>query len=291
MQMEDRSWMYESGDVLAHFKGVSIFLEAAAQYATREKEEAIYCPFKVCNNNVMYLYKDHEIICEHLVQSGFMDNYFIWSKHDETQPRKESIIYKREEGNMNADHVNSHHDDGGDQGHVGENDESLDVEERMRNVTPDVLLQCRNKDFDNVETLNKVSRDLLYEECKGCQKEHTVLWMALELPKVKASNGWSDSSFLALLELLSKVLPNQAKKITCLLTLGVQKIHACRCILYRKNTNSKISVQGAMLVGTNGTITLRKIPTIIRGKDVSERTPLLQIKTIKGLKREKFLPL
>jgi hypothetical protein len=34
-----------------------------------------------------------------------------------------------------------------------------------------------------------------------------------------------------------------------------------------KNTNSKISVQGATLVGTNRMITLRKIPTIIRGKD------------------------
>jgi hypothetical protein len=57
-----QSWMYESGDVLAHFKGVSIFLEAAAQHATCEKEEAIYCPCKVCNNNVMYLYTDCEII-------------------------------------------------------------------------------------------------------------------------------------------------------------------------------------------------------------------------------------
>jgi hypothetical protein len=47
MQMEDRSWMYESGDVLAHFKGVSIFFEAAAQHATREKEDVIYCPCKV----------------------------------------------------------------------------------------------------------------------------------------------------------------------------------------------------------------------------------------------------
>jgi hypothetical protein len=37
--------------------------------------------------SMMYLYKDHEIIHEHLVQSGFMDNYFIWSKHGETQPR------------------------------------------------------------------------------------------------------------------------------------------------------------------------------------------------------------
>jgi hypothetical protein len=42
-----------------------------------------------------------------------------------------------------------------------------------------------------------------------------------------------------------------------------------------KNTNSKISVQGAMLVGTNGMTTSRKIPTIIRGKDRRGRTLLL----------------
>jgi hypothetical protein len=77
MQIEDQSWMYKSDDVLALFKRVSIFLEAAVQHATREKEETIYCPRKVCNNNVMYLYTDHEIIREHLVHNGFMDNYFI----------------------------------------------------------------------------------------------------------------------------------------------------------------------------------------------------------------------
>jgi hypothetical protein len=82
----------------------------------------------------------------------------------------------------------------------------------MQNVAPDVLLQCRNKGFDNFETLNKALRDLLYEECKWCHKEHTVLWMTLELLKLKAGNGWSDSSLSALLELLSKVL---SKPIIC----------------------------------------------------------------------------
>jgi hypothetical protein len=62
-----------------------------------------------------------------------------------------------------------------------------------------------------------------------------VLRMTLELPKLKASNVWSDGSFSTLLELLSKVLskPNGlptstylAKRIICLLTLGVEKIHA-----------------------------------------------------------------
>ncbi len=97
--------MYRSGDVLAHFKGVCAFLKTAVQHASHQKEETIYCPCKVCKNVVMF--KDHEVIREHLVQSGFMDNYFIWSKHDETQPRIESIIDEREEESINLDHVYS----------------------------------------------------------------------------------------------------------------------------------------------------------------------------------------
>jgi hypothetical protein len=69
--------------------------------------------------------------------------------------------------------------------------------------------------------------------------------MKLELLKLKAINRWSDSSFLALLELLNNVLPKPnglptstylVKKIIYPLTLGVAKIHACPnyCILYRK---------------------------------------------------------
>jgi hypothetical protein len=77
-----------------------------------------------------------------------------------------------------------------------------------------------------------------------------VLWMTFELLKLKASNRWSDSSFSALLELLSKVLPKPnglptntylAKKIICPLILGVEKIHACpnHCILYQKEHEFK----------------------------------------------------
>jgi hypothetical protein len=77
-----------------------------------------------------------------------------------------------------------------------------------------------------------------------------VFWMTLELLKLKASNGWSDISFSALLELLSKVLPKPnglptrtylAKKIICPQTLGVEKIHAClnQYILYQKEHKFK----------------------------------------------------
>jgi hypothetical protein len=109
----------------------------------------------LCNKNGMYLYKDHEFIHKHLVQSAFMDNYFIWSKHSETQTMEETIIDEREEKNLNIPDRAYNHDDGGEDD-VGENDEGLDVEELMRNIAPDVLLQCRNKSFNNFETLDKV---------------------------------------------------------------------------------------------------------------------------------------
>jgi hypothetical protein len=74
-----------------------------------------------------------------------MDNYFIWTKHGETQPRIESIVDERAQENMDIlDDVYSHHDDGCgddiDQDDASHDDECFDVDERMRNVVPDVLL-------------------------------------------------------------------------------------------------------------------------------------------------------
>jgi hypothetical protein len=46
-----------------------------------------------------------------------------------------------------------------------------------------------------------------------------------------------------------------------------------------------------MIVGINEMTTLSKIHKIVRGKDGRGKALLLQIKTIKGPKREKFMPL
>jgi hypothetical protein len=67
--------MFQSSDVLAHFTGVCTFLEIVIQHASCQKEETIDYHCKVCKSDVMF--KDREVIREHLVQSGFMDNYFI----------------------------------------------------------------------------------------------------------------------------------------------------------------------------------------------------------------------
>jgi hypothetical protein len=97
-----------------------------------------------------------------------MNNYFIWTKHGEVQPRIESIIDKKVEENMDIpNNVYSHHDDGCEddigQDDADHSDEGFDVEELMHNVTPDVLLRRRNKGFDNFDMLDKALRRLLYE--------------------------------------------------------------------------------------------------------------------------------
>jgi hypothetical protein len=60
-----------------------------------------------------------------------------------------------------------------------------------------------------------------------------------------------------------------------------------------KNMNSKIGVQGAMLIGTNEMVIVRRLrmtPTKRVKKGEGERVRMsLLIRTLKALKREKFL--
>jgi hypothetical protein len=63
--------MYRSDDVLAHINVACTFFETVVQHASCQKEETIYCPCKVCKNVVMF--KNHEVIREYLVRSGFIN--------------------------------------------------------------------------------------------------------------------------------------------------------------------------------------------------------------------------
>jgi hypothetical protein len=81
------------------------------------------------------------------------------------------------------------------------------------------------------------------------------------------------------------------------LTLGIKKSMLAQTIASytEKNTNSKIGVQGAMLVGTNEMITVKRLRMTAtkrakKGDGERVRMPLL-ITTLKALKREKFLHL
>nr|GEW38040.1 hypothetical protein [Tanacetum cinerariifolium] len=91
------------------------------------------------------------------------------------------------------------------------------------------------------QTTRTEAEKALYNGCK----KFTKLSFVVKLLDLKAKNNWSDNSFTTLLELLHEAFPEdnefpvstyQAKKLTCLMGLEVQRIHACPndCILYRK---------------------------------------------------------
>jgi hypothetical protein len=130
-----------------------------------------------------------------------------------------------------------------------------------------------------------------------------MLWMMLELLKLKTSSRWSDTSFSALLELLSKVLSKlnglpsstyQAKKIICPLTLGIEKIYACpnHCILYRKEHEFKDRCPRCNSSWYKRNDNSEKVEDESnkkskKGKDERGRMPF-PIRILKALKREKF---
>jgi hypothetical protein len=95
-----------------------------------------------------------------------------------------------------------------------------------------------------MEALIKTTEEPLYDESKGCTKEFTTLRSVLNLLVCKAGYGLSDAGFDAFLSIIADMLPKKnkvsaniyyVKKLISPLTMGVEKIHACRnhCILYR----------------------------------------------------------
>jgi len=107
-----------------------------------------------------------------------------------------------------------------------------------RHTDPDMLLMKGMKD------LMKAVEEPLYNESKGYTKEFTTLRSVLKfLLVLKAIYGLSGVGFDAFSSIIAdmllkenKVLANMyyAKKLISPLTMGVEKIHACRnhCILY-----------------------------------------------------------
>jgi hypothetical protein len=123
----------------------------------------------------------------------------------------------------------------------------FDCEEMLRHMEPEMLSSMGSqKGLTKMEGLESASKETLYDESKGCDKEFTTLRTVLELIKLKASAEWSDTSFTGLLNFLSQLLPKpnklptstyKAKKLISLIALCVQKNYAClnHCILYRGN--------------------------------------------------------
>jgi len=102
-----------------------------------------------------------------------------------------------------------------------------------------------------MEALMKVVEEPLYNGSKGCTKEFTTLQSVQKLLVCKARYGLSDVGLDAFLRIFTNMLPKEnkvpaityyAKKLISPLTMGVEKIHACRnyCILYRGDDNKDL---------------------------------------------------
>ncbi|XP_052142041.1 uncharacterized protein LOC127761754 [Oryza glaberrima] len=241
----DRTWMYNTKRAHPTFlKEVAKFVELAKAHVVRENLRSIFCRCKVCKNEI--LLQDPNEVLSHIVERRFKKGYEIWTFHGEVGGRIEElddfcfddaenfIIEDMSQGNIL------------EYGGLGIENEGIDfdLEDMLRHVEPEVLTGAR-RGLDNWEALEKAAKELLYDEAKGCDKDYSVQRSVLELLRLKARHGWSDTSFNDLMDLLTVMIPKpnllptntyQAKKLICLLSLSVQKIHACEshCILYRK---------------------------------------------------------
>jgi hypothetical protein len=233
----DRAWMYDLAMIdLMYLENVRPFVEEAKRHTSSQNTNNIFCPCVDCENKIMW--PDSKVVQSHLIKRGFQRNYTVWTKHGEINGTTHEVDIRV--GDNNSDVVF----DGDDHDATAADD--FDYQELLRHVKPHVLSSMgTQRGLSNMDILEKSSKDLLYDESNGCDKEFTQLRVMLELLKLKVSHGCSDNSFLKLLSLLAKLLskPNtlptstyRAEELICSLTLGVDKIHAClnHCILYRK---------------------------------------------------------
>jgi hypothetical protein len=231
-----------------YLKNVCQFVEEAKRHANSQNKNDIFCFCVDCQNKIAW--PDSKVVQSHLIKRAFKRNYTIWTKHGEIDDTLHEVdIWV---GDNNSDGVL----DGDDHDAAAADD--FDYQELLRHVEPLVLSSMGTQSgLSNMDILEKSSKDLLYDESNGCDKEFTQLCVVLELLMLKVSHGWSDNSFSELLSFLAKLLPKpntlltstyRAKKLICPLSLGVDKIHTCpnNGILYRKEYefNMKCSVCG-----------------------------------------------
>jgi len=231
---------------------VQKFIDVAKIHARRTKAKHICCPCADCKNIVVF--DNVEAITSHLVCRGFMEDYLIWTKHGEgssapytrttdntaTNINVEGPIPPLNECHAMLDVNQTHISDVNETQHANRDVvEDVDFLEAIMNccVDPSIFF------MKGMEALKKATEDTLYDKSKGCTKQWSTLRVVLQFLTMKARHGWSDASFKDFLRVLGDLLPKEnkvpsntyyAKKLFSPLTIGVEKIHACRnhCILY-----------------------------------------------------------
>jgi len=216
--------------------GVHEFIEAAEIH---KYDGFVRCPCKFCKNEKDY--SSSRTIHSHLFNSGFMPNYYVWTKHGERGIVLDNNVEEEDRIPDFAANYNSFFNDTA-MGEPEEDTEGYVVEDDLGQMLREAEEGCETeKESRDLKRMLEDYRTLLYPDCKQDQKK---LGTTLELLQWKASNGLSDKGFEELLKLIKNLLPEgntlpettyEAKKVVCPLGLEAQKIHACPndCILYR----------------------------------------------------------
>ena len=159
---------------------------------------------------------DIQLIREHVLCDGFLKNYTTWTWHGEVL----------------------------DLPYVSETDQCEHSNIYSEDCMEDMIRDIEEESFHQAHVYDSLKDDSLTELYPGCSS-FTRLSAVLRLFNMKARNGWTNRSFIELLEFLHEILPQgntlpnshyEAKKILWPMSLEYRKIHACPNdgILYRK---------------------------------------------------------
>ncbi|GAU38745.1 hypothetical protein TSUD_158760 [Trifolium subterraneum] len=210
----DRSWMKANRLSAEYKQGVMEFLQFAEKNIPPPEKEIpplFLCPCVFCANKEPK--RNKKEIMNHLICDWICQTYTQWIRHGEVVATPS--VSQRENVSVDMDDR---------------------LEDMMRDIGEDSFKRAHVYD-----TLCSDKDKPLYPGCTN----FTRLSAVLKLFNLKAKNGWTDKSFIELLELLIQMLPEgnvmpnrhyEAKKILCPMGLEYEKIHACPndYILYRK---------------------------------------------------------
>ena len=236
---------------------VDRYVKLAAADMYRNNRTEISCPCRKCKLVSLFI-PSSGIVQEHLLVRGFMEAHTQWMDSDDEDDSEEEVSGEAT-GN---EELQGHQQDGDEEDLQGEQhvedantNTPLTAAVRDPHVQEVLLDKTTTKDARGAERrksklaqLEVDSNTPLYDPNRG--PEESRLKFALEVLKLKAEHGWSDTSVDDLLGLMKKRLPedntcpsslDEAKKIVCPLDLPHTKYHACinDCIIYRKEHADK----------------------------------------------------
>ncbi|XP_071694952.1 uncharacterized protein [Rutidosis leptorrhynchoides] len=223
-QIDRTKWMYDIGRTSTDYlKRLEESITIVETDQLNKGSTVIICPCKKCMNGKSF--KDSTDIINHLIINGFMRGYTCWSYHGES--------------------LTDHNPGSSDSNQLNEEDSYISDNDNFEAMFEDIEDNVDEKYHEKFEQLKVDSEKPLYNGCTKFSKLSAVI----KLLNLKANNGWSDTSFTSLLELLHKMLPEDnelpvstyyAKKLMCPMGLEIQRIHACPndCMLYRNENDN-----------------------------------------------------